>query len=322
MGTGGGGGSRTVASRLHYSERELMARVDSVLNFNTVYYDSEEERYDAMHHKSKKRSLRRRMTEMLTQKGRRDSLARQRAARVHAKLGEKSAKLIGGAIPPAQYGQAYGWESDSPADSDVDSEQEEQLVRESAFMHAAHRGQMRRHRSYDDLLQCSEAYRVTKYAVPLSDLDSFSPFPNYPTGCLPSHLETKSALASAYRRRLSAQHTISAKTFASLVSEGQKREAVDPAPDSQEPEEAVKGQGQGPNTKLGALVKNMQAETSKGSSNSAIKMAAAKRREADLEEGREEVRRMQKEQRLRRRQSFPSPYNDYWRANKINGGVI
>ena len=43
--------------------------MDKVLNFNTVYYDSEEERYDATHNKHKKRSLRRRMTkEMLTQK--------------------------------------------------------------------------------------------------------------------------------------------------------------------------------------------------------------------------------------------------------------
>ena len=48
--------------------------------------------------------------------------------------------------------------------------------------------------------ECSEAFRIHKYAIPLSVLDPFTPFPNYPSGCLPSHLETKAATASLSKK--------------------------------------------------------------------------------------------------------------------------
>lgn len=328
------------------------------------------------------------MTEILTQKSTRDAISRRRLARVRRKAGDMSAKLVAFA---AHHGST-GWESDSSVESGLNSDEEERLARESTFIYAAMKGRLRRHRSYDDLLHASESFRITKYSTPLSVLDPYLPFPNYPTGVLPSHLETKTAIAQAYRKKLTmSQHQMTAKSFASLVDEASsvtkkaklllsphseaeggavtlthtphtlkhggagtgyfkhlaekavdkehKREEVDAMHNVEDKTSygsggAPEALGTGamaaftPKTKLGALIKGMAAVPPTDNRNDALtkpstlKLLAAKKREADLQQGRDEVKGMQNTQRLRRRQSFPSPFNSYWRANKIKGGVI
>ena len=162
-------------SRLSVSERELMARVDKVLNYKTIYYDSDEDRYDAVNHKLNERSLRRRMVEVLTHKSSRDVHKEIKKQRVSEKLG---------------WQHNYRHDLDQADDPYVSSSEEERLVKDLIFLEASHKGHLRRHRSSDDLLQMSEASKLIKYAVPLAQRNAFMPFAHYPNG-LPSVLEQR-----------------------------------------------------------------------------------------------------------------------------------
>ena len=197
-------------SRLSVSERELMARVDKVLNYKTIYYDSDEDRYDAVNHKLNERSLRRRMVEVLTHKSSRDVHKEIKKQRVSEKLGWK---------------HNYRHDLDQADDPYVSSSEEERLVKDLIFLEASHKGHLRRHRSSDDLLQMSEASKLIKYAVPLAQRNAFMPFAHYPNG-LPSVLEQKAALAVLYKKRLSTSTTMSGPAFRKLVSDAKTDDEI------------------------------------------------------------------------------------------------
>ena len=185
------------------NERELMARVDNVLNHKTIYYDSEEEKYEALHYSKHQQSLRRRVIEVLTNKKSRDVHKQMKIQRVSEKFGWK---------------HKYSYDLDQADDPYMSSSEEERLVREVQFMEASYKGKLRRHRSSDDLVQTSEAAKLIKYAVPLTERDAFKPFPQYPNG-LPSFLEQKAALAMVYRKRLSTGTSVSSSTFSKLAQQ-------------------------------------------------------------------------------------------------------
>jgi CRP-like cAMP-binding protein len=353
----------TVVSRLTMTERELMQRVDSVINYNTIFYDSEEEVFDAMNHRMKKRSLRRRMTEMLTQKSVRDVVKNRKFVRVLRKKHPEASHKFGFSLkkknPTKESSHHTAWDSDSSSsDSDeasIDSEEEKRMVEHKLFITAGVMGQMRRHRSYDDLLECSEAARITKYSIPLSDRDAFTPFPSFPHGVLPSHLEQKAAIAMAYRRRISNIATpINGVAFTNLLKESKKAAdfsndhdesaagsaAVSPGRHQEksatvvnmgaEDEGVNDNEGSGsssPGSKegrrtLGSMVGNLMLNPIKDRPMKSIKGLLQRRKEKELEEGRAEVQEMKREQRRRRRQSFPSPYHEYWRDSKVKDGVV